>query len=41
LEKKKVKLVVVEFIDYAMVWWERLVVKKEGIEKDQLAHGRS
>jgi hypothetical protein len=28
LEKKKVKLAVVEFTDYAMVWWERLVVKR-------------
>ena len=25
-EEKKVKLAVVEFTDYAMVWWERLVV---------------
>jgi len=28
LEKKKVKLAVVEFTDYAMIWWERLVVEK-------------
>ena len=27
-EEKKVKLVVVEFIDHAMVWWERLVVER-------------
>jgi hypothetical protein len=27
-EKKKVKLAVVEFTDYAMVWWERLVVER-------------
>jgi hypothetical protein len=27
-EEKKVKLVVVEFIEYTMVWWERLVVEK-------------
>jgi hypothetical protein len=27
-KEKKVKLAVVEFIDYAMVWWERLVVEK-------------
>jgi hypothetical protein len=27
-EEKKVKLVVVEFTDYAMVWWERLVVER-------------
>ena len=40
-EEKKVKLAVVEFTDYAMVWWERLVVERKGIEKDQLAHGRS
>jgi len=40
-KEKKVKLAVVEFTDYAMVWWERLVVERKGIEKDQLAHGRS
>jgi hypothetical protein len=28
-EEKKLKLVVVEFTDYAMVWWERLVVKRK------------
>ena len=28
-EEKKVKLVVMEFIDYAMVWWERLVVERK------------
>ena len=28
LEEKKVKLVVVEFTNYAMVWWERLVVER-------------
>jgi len=27
-EEKKVKLVVVEFTDYVMVWWERLVVER-------------
>jgi len=27
-EEKNVKLVVVEFTDYAMVWWERLVVER-------------
>jgi len=27
-EEKKVKLAVVEFTNYAMVWWERLVVEK-------------
>jgi hypothetical protein len=27
-EEKKVKLVVVEFTDYTMVWWERLVVER-------------
>ena len=27
-EEKKVKLVVLEFTDYVMVWWERLVVEK-------------
>jgi hypothetical protein len=27
-EKKKVMLVVVEFTDYVMVWWERLVVER-------------
>jgi len=27
-EEKKVKLDVVEFTDYAMIWWERLVVKR-------------
>jgi len=27
-EKKKVKLAVMEFTDYAMVWWERLVVER-------------
>jgi len=28
-EKKKIKLAVVEFTDYAMVWWERLVVERK------------
>jgi hypothetical protein len=28
LKKKKVKLAIVEFTDYAMVWWERLVVER-------------
>ena len=28
LKEKKVKLTVVEFTDYAMVWWERLVVER-------------
>jgi len=33
-EEKKVKLAVVEFTDYAMVWWERLVIKRSrNIEK--------
>jgi len=27
-EEKKVKLAVVEFNDYAMVWWERLVIER-------------
>ena len=27
-EEKKVKLAVVEFTDYVMVWWERLVVER-------------
>jgi hypothetical protein len=27
-EEKKVKLAVVEFTNYAMVWWERLVVER-------------
>ena len=27
-EEKKVKLVVVEFTDYVIVWWERLVVER-------------
>jgi hypothetical protein len=27
-EEKKVKLAVVEFTDYAMVWWERLAVER-------------
>jgi hypothetical protein len=27
-EEKKVKLVVVEFTNYVMVWWERLVVER-------------
>ena len=27
-EEKKVKLVVLEFTDYVMVWWERLVVER-------------
>jgi hypothetical protein len=27
-EEKKVMLVVVEFTDYAMVWWEKLVVER-------------
>jgi hypothetical protein len=36
-EEKKVKLVVVEFTDYAIVWWE----KEKEIEIDQLARGKS
>jgi len=32
-EEKKVKLVVVEFTDYAMVWWERLVVERRNRER--------
>ena len=28
LKKKKVNIVVVEFTDYVMVWWERLVVER-------------
>jgi hypothetical protein len=28
-EEKNVKLAVVEFTDYAMVWWERLVVERK------------
>ena len=28
-EEKKVKLVVVEFTDYTMVWWERLAVERK------------
>jgi len=28
-EEKKVKLVVVEFTDYVIVWWERLVVERK------------
>jgi len=27
-KEKKVELAVMEFTDYAMVWWERLVVKR-------------
>jgi hypothetical protein len=27
-KEKKVKLAIVEFTDYAMVWWERLVVER-------------
>lgn len=27
-KEKKVKLVVVEFTDYAIVWWERLVIER-------------
>jgi hypothetical protein len=27
-EEKNIKLVVVEFTDYVMVWWERLVVER-------------
>jgi hypothetical protein len=28
-EEKKVKLIVVEFTDYTMVWWERLAVERK------------
>jgi hypothetical protein len=28
-EEKKVKLVVVEFTDYVIVWWERLVGERK------------
>ena len=27
-ENKNVKLVVIEFLDYAIVWWEQLVLNK-------------
>ena len=29
-ENKKVKLVVIEFLDYAIVWWDQLVRWKHG-----------
>ena len=32
-KEKKVKLVVVKFTDYAMVWWERLVVERRRIRE--------
>jgi hypothetical protein len=32
-EEKKVKLAVVEFTDYAMVWWERLAVERRNRER--------
>ena len=31
LELKKVKLAAIEFSDYAIVWWDQLVVNREGI----------
>ena len=39
-EEKKVKLTVVEFTNYIMVWWEKLIVERMN-DKDQLACGRS
>ena len=27
-EEKKVKLVVIEFTDYALIWWDQLVMNK-------------
>ena len=40
-EEKKVKLVVVEFNNYVMVWWERLLVdKRRNGERELLVHGR-
>ena len=27
-EDKKVKLVVIEFIDYVIIWWDRLVINR-------------
>ena len=29
-ENKKVKLVVIEFSDYVIVWWDKLVLNKRG-----------
>ena len=40
-EEKKVKLIVVEFTNYIMVWWEKLIVERRRNDKDQLACGRS
>jgi len=31
-EEKKVKLVVSEFTDYALVWWDQMRKSKEGME---------
>ena len=39
-KEKKVKLAVVEFTDYAMVWWERLVVERRRNRERPVAHGR-
>jgi hypothetical protein len=33
-KEKKIKLVIVEFTDYAMVWWDKLVRIREEMEKD-------
>ena len=40
-EAKKVKLAVVEFTDYAIVWWDQLVTSKKRNGRGLLKHGMS
>ena len=39
-EEKNVKLVVVEFTDYASIWWDQLVTRGTGMVKGLLVDGR-
>ena len=39
-ENKKVKLVVIEFLDYAIVWWDQLVLNKIRNKEPGWRHGK-
>ena len=36
-EEKKVKLIAVEFMDYALVWWDQLVVSRRRCEEEPVS----
>ena len=39
-KNKKVKLVVIEFLDYVIVWWDQLVLNKRRIGSQRWKHGK-